>query len=63
MDIGLIHLALLLSLFKAAGHWQYVNLFSEHVNMKKGGDSMRHWGVDNNLDLLHMPESPSLETK
>jgi hypothetical protein len=28
--------------------------------MKKGGDAKRHWGVGNNLDLLHMPESPSL---
>lgn len=40
-----------------------MNLFSEHVNMKKGGDAKRHWGVGNNLDLLHMPESPSLEKR
>jgi hypothetical protein len=40
-----------------------MNLFSKNVNMRKGCDMNRHWGVGDNLDLLHMLESPFLETK
>ena len=40
-----------------------INLFSKNVNMRKGCDMNRHRGVGDNLDLLHMLESPFLETK
>lgn len=62
--IAHIGVDILLSVVRVAGNSRYnINLFSKNVNMRKGCDINRHWGVGHNLDLLHMLESPFLETK